>query len=115
MQVSAVFDATGIDTSFQAFAPTCTDGYKIGHAGLYPAGTNFTYGNGTPRSDRLFLGSKSQSDSYDNKVVWAGIQGVMREVHGLWQRTFLVVYYIYLLVLCRAMLKTLERDREVVP
>lgn len=88
MQVSAVFDATGIDTSFQAFAPTCTDGYKIGHAGLYPAGTNFTYGNGTPRSDRLFLGSKSQSDSYDNKVVWAGIQGVMREVHGLWQRTF---------------------------
>lgn len=34
---------------------------------------------------------------------------------GLWQRTFLVVYYIYLLVLCGAMLKTLERDKEVVP
>lgn len=88
MQVSSAFNAVGIDTSFQAFAPTCTDGYKIGHAGLYPEGTNFTYGNGTPRSDRLFLGSKSQSNSYDNKVVWAGIQGVLREVHGLWQRTF---------------------------
>lgn len=88
MSFVSQFNAVGIDTSFQAFAPTCTDGYKIGHAGLYPEGTNFTYGNGTPRSDRLFLGSKSQGIGYDNKVVWAGIQGVLREVHGLWQRTF---------------------------
>ncbi|MBS1568527.1 MAG: DUF998 domain-containing protein [Bacteroidetes bacterium] len=38
---------------------------------------------------------------------------------GFWQRTFLVVYYLYLLVLCRAMLRTLpprvNREREVAP
>lgn len=77
-----------MSTNFELFAPTCADGYKMGHGPLYPAGTNFAYGNGTPRSDRLFMGSKSQSIHWDNKVVWFGIQAVMREVHGLWERSF---------------------------
>lgn len=77
-----------MSTNFELFAPTVADGYKMGHGPLYPAGTNFAYGNGTPRSDRLFLGSKSQSKHWDNKVVWFGIQAVMREVHGLWERSF---------------------------
>lgn len=77
-----------MSTNFQLFAPTVADGYKMGHGPLYPAGTNFAYGNGTPRSDRLFMGSKSQSVHWDNKVVWFGIQAVMREVHGLWDRSF---------------------------
>lgn len=82
------FNAVGVDTSFKAFAPTCADGYKIGHAALYPKGTDFAYGNCTPRSDKLFLKSESVSKLYDHKVVWVGVQGVLREVHGLWQRTF---------------------------
>ena len=77
-----------MSTNFELFAPTCADGYKMGHGPLYPMGTNFAYGNGTPRSDRLFMGSKSQSVHWDNKVVWFGIQAVMREVHGLWERSF---------------------------
>jgi nicotinamide phosphoribosyltransferase len=77
-----------MSTNFELFAPTVADGYKMGHGPLYPEGTNFAYGNGTPRSDRLFMGSKSQSIHWDNKVVWFGIQAVMREVHGLWERSF---------------------------
>lgn len=82
------FNAVGIDTSFKPFAPTCIDGYKVGHASLYPKGIDFTYGNLTPRSDRLFIGSKSQSMDWDHKVVWVGLQGVLREIHGLWQNSF---------------------------
>lgn len=77
-----------MSTNFQLFAPTVADGYKMGHGPLYPFGTNFAYGNGTPRSDRLFKGSKSQSMFWDSKVTWFGIQAVMREVHGLWDSTF---------------------------
>lgn len=82
------FSAIGKDTSFQPFAPTCCDGYKIGHASLYPKGTDFAYGNGTPRSDRLFQLSNSMGPDFDHKVVWVGVQGALREIHGLWQRTF---------------------------
>lgn len=77
-----------MSTNFQLFAPTVADGYKMGHGPLYPFGTNFAYGNGTPRSDRLFKGSKSQSMFWDSKVVWFGIQAVMREVHGIWDSSF---------------------------
>lgn len=77
-----------MSTNFQLFAPTVADGYKMGHGPLYPFGTNFAYGNGTPRSDRLFKGSKSQSMFWDSKVVWFGIQAVMREVHGIWETSF---------------------------
>lgn len=76
------------DTSFDLFAPTATDGYKVGHRPLYPDGTNLTYSNGTFRSDRIFLNDKSLSRFWDSKVVWVGIQGALREIHGLWKRSF---------------------------
>ncbi len=77
-----------MSTNFQLFGPTTADVYKMGHGPLYPQGTNFAYGNGTPRADRLFLGSKSQSQFWDHKVVWFGIQAVMREVAGIWDASF---------------------------
>lgn len=77
-----------MSTNFQLFGPTVADGYKMGHGPLYPAGTCFAYGNGTPRADRLFRGSKSESMFWDSKVVWFGIQAVMREVHGIWENSF---------------------------
>jgi len=77
-----------MSTNFKLFGPTAADGYKMGHGPLYPAGTNFAYGNGTPRADRLFIGSKSQSMFWDHKVVWFGMQAVMREVHGIWDSSF---------------------------
>jgi nicotinamide phosphoribosyltransferase len=80
--------ATFQDTSFNLFAPTATDGYKVGHRPLYPDGTNFTYSNGTFRSDKLFLDNKSKSRFWDNKVVLFGVQGTLREINGLWHRSF---------------------------
>lgn len=77
-----------MSTNFQLFGPTTADGYKMGHGPLYPDYTNFAYGNGTPRADRLFIGSKSQSQFWDHKVVWYGIQAVMREVAGIWDASF---------------------------
>lgn len=77
-----------MSTNFQLFGPTVADGYKMGHGPIYPKGTNFAYGNGTPRADRLFRGSKSESMFYDSKVVWFGIQAVMREIHGIWESSF---------------------------
>lgn len=76
------------DTSFDLFAPTATDGYKVGHRPLYPDGTNFTYSNGTFRSDKLFLNNKSVSRFWDHKVVLFGVQGSLREINGLWKRSF---------------------------
>lgn len=77
-----------MSTNFQLFGPTTADVYKMGHGPLYPKHTNFAYGNGTPRADRLFIGSKSQSQFWDHKVVWFGIQAVMREVAGIWDTSF---------------------------
>lgn len=76
------------DTSFDLFAPNVTDGYKVGHRPLYPEGTDFAYINGTFRSDRLFLDNKSTSRFWDSKVVWVGMQGALREINGLWKRSF---------------------------
>lgn len=76
------------DTSFNLFAPTTTDGYKVGHRPLYPNGTTFTYSNGTFRSDRLFIDNKSKSRFWDGKVAYVGMQGVLREINGLWFRSF---------------------------
>lgn len=51
-------------------ALNCIDVYKVGHKDQYPDKTEFIYSNFTPRSSRLFTGSKL----YDNKVVVFGIQ-----------------------------------------
>ena len=48
----------------------CTDFYKTSHHKMYPEGTTQIYSNFTPRSARLFNGSKY----YDDKVVVFGIQ-----------------------------------------
>lgn len=77
-----------MSTNFKLFGPTTADVYKMGHGPLYPSGTNFAYGNGTPRADRLFIDSKSCSQFWDHKVVWFGIQAVMREVAGIWDSSF---------------------------
>lgn len=52
-----------------------TDGYKVGHKPMYQAGTQMIYSNFTPRSNRLFKGSKL----YDGKMVVFGIQGFVKE------------------------------------
>ena len=69
-------------------APTATDGYKVGHAPLYPEGIEFLYSNGTFRTTQLFRNSQSASELYDNKVVWVGFQGALRELSELWDQTF---------------------------
>lgn len=51
------------------------DFYKAGHKFQYPEGTSMVYSNFTPRSSRLFNGSKY----YDDKVVVFGIQAVIAE------------------------------------
>jgi nicotinamide phosphoribosyltransferase len=52
-----------------------TDGYKLGHRQMYQKGTTMIYSNFTPRSDRLFKGSKL----FDNKMVVFGIQAFIKE------------------------------------
>lgn len=69
-------------------APTATDGYKVGHAPLYPEGIEFLYSNGTFRTTQLFAESQSASSFFDNKVVWVGLQGALEELTDLWDETF---------------------------
>jgi nicotinamide phosphoribosyltransferase len=52
-----------------------TDFYKVGHASQYPKGTKKIYSNMTPRSARLFKGSKF----FDDKVVVIGLQSFVQE------------------------------------
>lgn len=51
------------------------DFYKAGHRQQYPEGTEMVYSNFTPRSSRLFNGSKY----FDDKVVVFGIQAFIEE------------------------------------
>jgi len=66
------------------FAPHGTDGYKLGHAPMYPVGCNYVYSNMTPRSDRLFKGSSL----YDGKMVVFGISGAVQELVENWNESF---------------------------
>lgn len=61
-----------------------TDGYKCGHAPMYPQGTTEVYSNFTPRSAKHF---KGLSD-YDGKIVVLGIQGAISEIVQLWNLSF---------------------------
>lgn len=74
--------------TFVPFAPHATDVYKVGHAPLYPDGTEFAYSNFTPRSVRHFVHSHSASKLFDDKVVVFGTTSSMKEVHAMWQTTF---------------------------
>jgi len=57
------------------FPVHCTDGYKLGHRGMYAPDTTLVYSNFTPRSDSRFNGSRF----YDGKMVVFGIQGFINE------------------------------------
>lgn len=70
------------------FAPHVCDGYKVGHLPMFPKGAEHTYGNLTARGDRLFLKSVSASSFWDHKVVWVGLQGVLKELIELWDESF---------------------------
>lgn len=54
---------------------TRTDFYKVGHKNMYPEGTTLIYSNFTPRSAKLANVSKD----YDNKIVFFGLQGIIKE------------------------------------
>jgi nicotinamide phosphoribosyltransferase len=54
---------------------TRTDFYKVGHINMYPSGTTVIYSNFTPRSSSL----ASVSRLFDGKVVFFGLQGVIKE------------------------------------
>lgn len=68
----------------KVFAPHGTDGYKLGHAEMYPQGTEMVYSNNTPRSNRLFKGSSM----YDGKLVAFGVQGGFQEIIEYWNDSF---------------------------
>ena len=68
----------------KVFAPHGTDGYKLGHAEMYPQGTEMVYSNNTPRSNRLFKGSSL----YDGKLVAFGPQGGFQEIVEYWNESF---------------------------
>lgn len=70
---------------FKLNALKLTDAYKLGHADQYPYGTQFIYSNGTARSDYHF---KVPSEYATKKVVWFGMQAVVRQMHELWENTF---------------------------
>lgn len=53
------------------------DFYKTGHPGQYPEGTNRIVANFTPRSARL---APVLPELFDNKVVWFGLQGFIKEI-----------------------------------
>jgi len=54
---------------------TSIDFYKADHRSQYPSGTTEVYANFTPRSSRL---AKVLRDSYDDKVVFFGLQYFMK-------------------------------------
>ena len=68
----------------KVFAPHGTDGYKLGHAEMYPQKTEMVYSNNTPRSNRLFKGSSL----YDGKLVVFGPQGGFQEIVEYWNESF---------------------------
>lgn len=51
------------------------DFYKTDHRRQYPDGTELVYSNFTPRSDRLFNGTKD----FDGKIVWFGMQRFIKD------------------------------------
>ena len=59
------------------------DAYKLGHMSQYPAGTTHVYSNFTARSFR-FLREYCPVD----KMVWFGLQGVLKEMEENWQKDF---------------------------
>lgn len=64
---------------------TLIDFYKADHRRQYPNNTEYVYSNFTPRSDRLFKGSKF----WDGKITWVGMAGFIKEfLVDLWNDEF---------------------------
>jgi nicotinamide phosphoribosyltransferase len=62
------------------------DFYKTGHPGMYPRETTKLVANFTPRSAKY---APVLPQFYDNKVVWFGLQGFIKEFFlGVFQREF---------------------------
>ena len=70
---------------FLQTALTSVDSYKLGHAPMYPKGTNKVYSNFTPRSMAHFAVPK---EFKDNKMVWAGFKIFLEELVYFWDETF---------------------------
>lgn len=70
---------------FKIPAASNLDSYKIGHMEQYPEGTTLVYSNFTPRSDKHL---KIPAQFKNGKIVWFGIQAVMKELHESWEETF---------------------------
>lgn len=73
---------------FEPSAALSADFYKVGHRPQYPAGTELVYSNLTARSSKLAK-SLHDSGSFDNKVVFFGLQGyIQNHLIDNWNRTF---------------------------
>lgn len=69
----------------KVFAPHATDFYKTGHIFQYPPGTEEVYSNFTCRSAKW----ADVLDDFDNKVVFFGLQGVVKWLLvDLWNDSF---------------------------
>ncbi len=62
-----------------------TDFYKTGHIFQYPEGTEFIYSNWTARSADKFNHFK---DQFDNKVVFFGLQALLKKMKDDWDKNF---------------------------
>lgn len=71
--------------AFKISPITTTDSYKLAHARMYPQGTELIYSNFTPRSNaHLNIPEKYKT----NKIVFFGIQGVIKQMHEEWNENF---------------------------
>lgn len=62
-----------------------TDSYKLSHKGFMTKGTEVIYSNMTPRSSKYL---PVNHEDFDNKIVWFGLQAVLKQMHNLWDKEF---------------------------
>lgn len=62
-----------------------TDSYKLGHASMYPEGTEYVYSNFTARSNTHL---NVPVEYKTNKIVFFGLQAVLKEMIDLWNEQF---------------------------
>lgn len=76
--------------SFKLNPLNAVDSYKTSHFKMYTEGTEIIYSNLTPRSDRLFVNTLSESVKrfYDNKITFFGLQGALQTINCLWNEEF---------------------------
>lgn len=62
-----------------------TDSYKLSHKGFMTEGTEVIYSNLTPRSSKYLPVNK---EDFDEKIVWFGLQAVLKQTIELWNENF---------------------------